>query len=64
MIFYMTFSCTHPLADGWIEVSARSELEAREKISHFFGGKWAFLYRKEDFNSEPFPLGKLGRTLE
>lgn len=53
-----------PLAnpDGWLEVHAESESEAREIVQAVLGSHYAFLYREDNFTSRDkhHPLGCLG----
>lgn len=60
MIFYITFSSTHPFGNGWLEVHAKDEMDARAKIFSHFGKHWAFLYTQESFRKSFFPKGKIG----
>lgn len=56
----------HPLKihpDGWVEVSAKSEFEAREAIVKACGTQWAFIYSEKEFESIK-PLHKLGCLLK
>lgn len=53
--YYITFGQKyrhepHPLGghpDGWIEVHAEYEVEARQMIHKLCGSKWAFIYNKQ-----------------
>ena|ERR1700741_1545588 len=54
------FSC-HP--DGWIEIEAPSEHDARIEAHNCFGDKWAFLYTEKNFNPSMYPAGRLA-TIE
>ena len=57
----LTFGQNNPFKNGWIEVFAESEIDARHKIIDIFGNKWAFLYPEDKPNLlEYFPDGKLG----
>ena len=47
----------HP--DGWFEVEAESQGEAREKVFAAIGNTWAFIYTEPAFTKEHYPLGKL-----
>lgn len=64
MKFYMSFSCTHPLGDNWIEVEATDVMKAREAIFNYFGAKWAVIYTEEDFKSIYFPGGRVEKVLK
>jgi hypothetical protein len=58
--YYMTFQVRHPLHDGWLEILAADENEARRKIFEFQGDKWAFLYDKAtwpEYAEVSFPRG-------
>lgn len=68
-IFYLTFpsrfsydthpywKCAHP--DGWIEISAIHELDARKKAFDALGDAWAFIYSEGAFDTKHFPKGRL-----
>lgn len=53
-----------PLAnpDGWLEVHAESESEAREIVQAVLGSHYAFMYREDSFTNRDkyHPLGCLG----
>lgn len=48
----------HP--DGWFELEAESQGEAREKANAAMGRTWAFIYAETIFDAEFYPKGKLG----
>ena len=68
MKFFLTFGQQyrqerHPFGghpDGWFEVEAESEDQAREKIFEAMGPRWSFLYNEDDFTADYFPRGKIG----
>lgn len=49
------------LADGWIEIEARSYLQARMLVVEEWGPNWAFLYSAQEWDrnkvSNSFPRG-------
>jgi hypothetical protein len=65
-LFYVTFMQYHPLKDNWVEVEAVDMEEAREKVLHVFGQKFAFVYPQDMFMGSciHFPGGKVGRTIK
>lgn len=73
MTFYVTFGQKyreeiHPQGahpDGWTEVHADSELDARRKVVEHYGTKWAFLYDESDFQRQRqhYPLGCIERIV-
>lgn len=52
----------HP--DGWVEVQAVNELDARDKVFKAIKDVWAFLYNEESFDKSFFPKGKLATYKE
>lgn len=61
--FYVTFGQSHPLRDHWIEIQGANYEVARELAFETFGPKFAFFYRKEDFNPDYFEGGRAGRVI-
>jgi len=61
-VYCMTFACIHPLHDGWIEIKAMTEHDAREYCHSIQGPKWAFLYTQEEFRPNMFPKGCLAQV--
>lgn len=71
--YYLTFGLkyrdgNHPFwtgADGkgWVRIEAYDEEVARNIARQFFGFRWAFIYREEDFNTGEdrrfYPKGQL-----
>lgn len=64
MRFCVTFGQDHPLRDSWVEVEADNEEVARKAVFGVFDMRWAFMYKKEHFNPDYFPGGRVGRTIE
>ena len=60
MKFYATFSCIHPLADGWIEINCASIRRAYELMQRHFGLHFSHIYLKIEFQKEYFLKGVLG----
>lgn len=68
MKFFITFGQkyrheAHPLGghpDGWFEVEAQTQGEAREKAYGAMGAAWSFIYAETVFTPELYPLGKMG----
>lgn len=61
--YYVTFGQKSPFRNGWVEILAISEEEARERIKYCIGNIWSSLYTNDDFESDLFPAGKLGETI-
>lgn len=56
---------THPASalihpDGWLEIDAASEDDARDLAAEALGMAWSSLYRLEDVGAEYYPSGVLG----
>jgi hypothetical protein len=66
MKFYLTFGCTHPLSNHWIEIEAENFKRARDLALVTFGDKWSMVYEEEEWKraKESFPDGKIGKTLK
>ena len=65
-VFYLTFGQRSPFRNGWVEIIARSESEARDCAFEALGDKWAFMYSEEKFTDRErsfFPTGKIGMSL-
>lgn len=60
MKFYLTFGQKSPAKDGWIEVIADNETQARLKVVKVYGQKWSGIYNEFTFEPKYFPKGKLG----
>lgn len=63
-IFYVTFGQQSPFRNGWVEVSATNEIEARKEVISSIGMKWSSVYDEASFDPRFYPGGKLGLTLE
>lgn len=48
------------LADGWVTVTADTELAARRQTADLIGTAWAFIYDARTMPSAYFPAGDLG----
>ena len=67
--WYVTFAANHDEAnadlgvhhDGWCEVEAASEDEARAVAWRMFGSCWSFIYAADEFDRSYFPRGCLLR---
>jgi hypothetical protein len=67
MKFYLTFGCTHPLGDNWVEIEAEHERKARTLAFDTFGEKWSSIYNIEKWEKAEvvnfFPGGRVGKIL-
>ena len=59
--FYITFGQDHLFRDGWIEIKAKSEQQARMKTFDTFGDKWSSIYTKKNFKPGFFPMGCIAK---
>jgi len=64
MIFYVTFGQKSPFRNGWVEVEAENYGIARQLVIDALGNSYSRIYDEHEFDSEYFPLGKLGETLK
>ena len=72
--FYVTFGIkyrheAHPYwagahPDGWLEIQARDEAEARIMVQRFVGNVYAFLYEEARFERKWHPRGRLALLLQ
>lgn len=51
------FPHAHP--DGWVEITANSELDARNEVYNCLGYKWAFIYNDKNFNPVMYSAGRI-----
>lgn len=61
MKFYLTFGQSSPLKNGWVEVIAKNNEQARKKVFQEYSNKWSNLYTKKRFKKRYFPQGCLGQ---
>lgn len=71
--FFVTFGQKyfhdpHPLGDvanpnGWVEVEAQNELDARKQVIGLIEDKWSMLYTEEEFTSEKYAFEEM-RTMD
>lgn len=52
----------HP--NGWVEVKANSEFDARVIMVKTYSNKWAFCYKEDEFDKSFFPLGCINKLGE
>lgn len=64
--WYVTFGPGHRRAEpieityqGWVEVLAPAEMEARRMVMAELGRRWSFIYAEKDFEPKWYPLGRL-----
>lgn len=59
--FYITFSA-RGLMDGWVELWAKDEEDARQFCYETYGSVWSGIYGEDDWVPGYFPHGSFGKV--
>ena len=61
--FYITFTQATLLRNGWTEVWADDEMDARLYARFQFGDVWSGIYTEQNWNPQHFPAGCVGTVV-